>query len=215
MAELTGTLAFIPGPRFQWTGAGTIPARRLGYWQATNPFVVVELAGRRPTVRLRPALLARLAGAGGLEHRTRELRVPEIRWRRPTFAGVPPSWRRARHAALVSQVSHWQAHSHHARLEGDSKRRRLPQPCPRSASRSHSSLSRRRTTTVSTLIASSHMRQLSAYVRLAGRQAIVLRGMPGRRLTPTRTGRAPRVTAAVRAADLMRNLGIRYSCPHP
>lgn len=62
-AEQTGTLALMPGQRSQWTGAGTIPACGFGYWQATIPLVVVELAGRRLTVRMRPALLARLAGA--------------------------------------------------------------------------------------------------------------------------------------------------------
>jgi len=62
-SDLTSTLAFMAGQRFRWTGAGTIPARGFGYWQATIPLVIVELAGRQLTVRLRPALLARLAGA--------------------------------------------------------------------------------------------------------------------------------------------------------
>ena len=60
---MTGTVAVMPEPYLQFTGAGAIPARGFGYVHATIPLVIVELAGTRLTVRVRPALVARLAGA--------------------------------------------------------------------------------------------------------------------------------------------------------
>ena len=57
------TVAVVPGQCVRWTGAGTIPASGFGYLQATIPLVIVELTGSSLTVRLRPAVLARLVGA--------------------------------------------------------------------------------------------------------------------------------------------------------
>jgi hypothetical protein len=49
--------------RVRWAGAGSIPAKGVGYWYATWPLVVVELDRETVTVRLRPALFGRLVGA--------------------------------------------------------------------------------------------------------------------------------------------------------
>jgi hypothetical protein len=56
----------MPDEWLRWTGAGTLPARGFGYLRATMPLVVVELAGPRLTVRLRPAVLAGLSGTRSL-----------------------------------------------------------------------------------------------------------------------------------------------------
>lgn len=61
--RLISTFAFMASVGLRWTGAGRIPAHGFGYLQATVPLVVVEKAGPRLTVRLRPALMARLVGA--------------------------------------------------------------------------------------------------------------------------------------------------------
>jgi hypothetical protein len=50
-----------------WTGAGKIPARHFGYWQATIPLVKVLLIGKQLTVRIQPRWLGRLVGAQALE----------------------------------------------------------------------------------------------------------------------------------------------------
>ena len=49
-----------------WTGAGKIPARHFGYWQATIPLVRVQLIGEQLTVRIQPRWLGRLVGARAL-----------------------------------------------------------------------------------------------------------------------------------------------------
>jgi hypothetical protein len=48
-------------PVRRWIGAGFLPGR-FGDWGATSPGVVLELAGSRLTLRLRPRFLARLMG---------------------------------------------------------------------------------------------------------------------------------------------------------
>jgi len=50
----------------RWTGAGLIPARHFGYWQATVPLVQVRLLGDSLTVRIQPVLFGRLVGAEAL-----------------------------------------------------------------------------------------------------------------------------------------------------
>src|SRR5262245_30139002 len=50
----------------RWTGAGLIPARHFGYWQATVPLVQVGLLGDRLTVRIQAVLFGRLVGAEAL-----------------------------------------------------------------------------------------------------------------------------------------------------
>jgi hypothetical protein len=49
----------------RWVGAGTLPGR-LGDWEATVPLVVLEIAGSRLTLRLRPKFLAKLTGVDPL-----------------------------------------------------------------------------------------------------------------------------------------------------
>jgi hypothetical protein len=48
----------------RWTGAGLVPARGVGYWWATIPLVLVELDHGTLTVRVRPAWLGKVMGAG-------------------------------------------------------------------------------------------------------------------------------------------------------
>lgn len=48
-------------PVKRWASSGYVPGH-FGLWGITGPFIVVEMAGSRLTVRLRPRLLARLLG---------------------------------------------------------------------------------------------------------------------------------------------------------
>jgi hypothetical protein len=45
----------------RWVGSGSLPGH-FGLWDFSGPFVVVELARSRTTVRLQPKFLARLLG---------------------------------------------------------------------------------------------------------------------------------------------------------
>ena len=49
----------------RWASSGYVPGR-FGLWGIGGPFVVVEMAGPRVTVRLRPRFLARLLGVAPL-----------------------------------------------------------------------------------------------------------------------------------------------------
>jgi hypothetical protein len=49
----------------RWAGNGYLPGR-FGLWGVAGPLVVVEVAGSRVTVRLRPKFLARLMGVAPL-----------------------------------------------------------------------------------------------------------------------------------------------------
>jgi hypothetical protein len=78
----------MPEERLRWTGAGTLPARAFGYLQATIPLVMVELEGARLTVRVRPAVLARLVGARSLNVTAGDgLQVFAVR-SKATFQGI-------------------------------------------------------------------------------------------------------------------------------
>jgi hypothetical protein len=50
----------------RWIGAGQIPSRHFGYWQATIPLVQVRLVGECLTIRIQPRWLGRLVGAESL-----------------------------------------------------------------------------------------------------------------------------------------------------
>lgn len=49
----------------RWVGSGNVPGH-FGLWGISGPLVVVEVAGSRVTVRLRPKFLARLLGVAPL-----------------------------------------------------------------------------------------------------------------------------------------------------
>ena len=49
----------------RWAGSGSVPGQ-LGIWNVSGPLVVIEVAGSRVTVRLRPKFLARLVGVAPL-----------------------------------------------------------------------------------------------------------------------------------------------------
>ena len=49
----------------RWAGTGYVPGR-FGMWGVKSRLIVVELAGSRLTVRLRPGLIARLFGVAPL-----------------------------------------------------------------------------------------------------------------------------------------------------
>jgi len=51
----------------RWIGAGQIPSRHFGCWQATIPLVQVRLVGECLTIRLQPRWLGRLVGADSLD----------------------------------------------------------------------------------------------------------------------------------------------------
>jgi len=50
----------------RWNGAGQIPARHFGAWNATVPLVQVQLIGEHLTVRIQPRWLGQLIGAESL-----------------------------------------------------------------------------------------------------------------------------------------------------
>lgn len=49
----------------RWVGSGNVPGH-FGLWGISGPLVVVEVAGSRITVRLRPKFLTRLLGVAPL-----------------------------------------------------------------------------------------------------------------------------------------------------
>ena len=55
----------VPDTTARWVGNGYLPGH-FGLWGVTGPLVVVEIAGSRLTLRLRPKFLARLLGVAPL-----------------------------------------------------------------------------------------------------------------------------------------------------